>query len=91
MMAGEGIPWKKLTRANVEQHVPCFGHFSAETHCTNMGFRKLERNASGILYQTKCPLEALCKKKSLEYMRVCSPYVLGQIDKPREIIRRLEK
>jgi len=80
-----------ITKANVKEIVPCFGHF-ATMHCYNLGYLQYVRNPStGINEFPHCPFEALCKKESLKYAENMDVYQSGQIDKPREIIRQLKK
>ena len=80
-----------LDRRSVQEKFPCFGHFD-KINCINMGFLEFKRDAqTGVLGCQHCPLERLCKKESLKYMRAPDVYETGQIDKPREIIRKLEK
>lgn len=80
-----------LSRANVLDHFPCFGHFDT-INCMNMGFLQFKLNPlTGVTGCEHCPLERLCKQNALRYMRAPDVYETGQIDRPRELIRKLEK
>jgi len=69
---------------------PCFAHYSI-MHCMNKGYLKPEKNVIGIWTCAKCPYENSCKKSSLSYARNVDVYHTGQIDKPRDRIRELER
>ena len=80
-----------VTRENVTQVLPCFGHY-AVFHCMNLGFLKYVRNPkTGILEFPRCPFERLCKQQALKYHENMDVVESGQIDRPREIIRQLKK
>lgn len=81
----------KVTRQNILEILPCFGHFFP-AHCFNQGFNQYRLNPrTGIREFPRCPFERLCKKEALKYHEHMDIYESGQIDKPREIIRRLRK
>lgn len=81
---------KGIGRHNVLDYFPCFGHFD-KINCMNLGFLQFKRNAMGVLGCEHCPLERICKQDSLKYMRAPDVYESGQIDRPRDLIRKLEK
>ena len=81
----------KVTRDNVRDILPCWGHY-AVMHCCNQGFLQYRFNpATGIHEFHRCPFAATCKKEALKYAESMDVYESGQIDRPREIIRRLQK
>jgi len=58
----------------------------------NAGFLQYVFNPkTGIKEFHRCPFEATCKKEALKYAEDMDVYNSGQIDRPREIIRRLRK
>lgn len=79
-----------LNRQNVKEVFPCFGHF-AQFHCMNLGYLQHKRGANGVLGVEHCPLEKLCRQEALKYHEHMDVVESGQIDRPREIIRRLKK
>jgi hypothetical protein len=84
------LPPKQLTRENVLETFPCFGHFGVH-HCLNLGYLKHKRNSMGVLIIERCPLERLCKQESMKYAKNMDVYNSGQVDIPRHRIRELEK
>ena len=87
----KSLPNKPITRQNILDILPCFGHY-AVNHCYNHGFLQYKLNPmTGIKEFPRCPFAHLCKKDALKYAENMDVYESGQIDKPREIIRRLRK
>lgn len=84
------LPSARVQTEMLKQVPPCWGHY-AKMNCMNQGFLKYERGIDGIQHFKKCPFEASCRKKTLQYAKDSDPYNQGAIDKPREWIREIEK
>ncbi len=67
-----------LTRKNVLDEFPCFGHFN-KIHCFNIGFIG------------KCPIERLCKAATIKYWENSDLEQDGRIDRPRQRLRELRR